>query len=264
MRKFRPVCLLVMLMMGLAVGCRSDATGLQLAGSTSVQPVAEVLAEAYAREGGGRVSVQGGGSTAGVQAVLKGVAGVGAISRRLTAQERAQGLAEHPVAYDVLAVVVHPDNPLSGLTRRQLRAVFAGTVTDWAALGGPAGGIHLVSREAGSGSREAFRSLVGSVSPRAIIQSSSGAIRVAVMDDPQAIGYVNLGTLHMGRLKALTVDGKEPGERGYGLVRPLSLVTLGRPTGEAAQFLRFALSPAGQQVISEEGLVPVRGQSQRN
>jgi phosphate transport system substrate-binding protein len=249
---------LLCVMVLLTAGCRSTAVDLQLAGSTSVQPVAEVLAEAYAVAGGGRVSVQGGGSTAGVQAVLNGVAGVGAISRRLTPQERSRGLVEHPVAYDVLVLVVHRDNPLTGLTRRQLRAVFGGSVSDWGALGGRPGTIHLVSREAGSGSREAFRSLVGPVSDRAVIQSSSGAIRVAVMDDPQAIGFVNLGTLRMGGLKGLTVDGKAPGERGYGLVRPLSLVTLGEPTGEAARFLRFALSPAGQRVISEEGLVPVR------
>jgi phosphate transport system substrate-binding protein len=256
--------LLFALVVWLAAGCRQAAVGLQLAGSTSVQPVAEVLAEAYARAGGSRVSVQGGGSTAGVQAVLNGVAGVGAVSRRLTPGERARGLAEHTIAYDVLAVVVHPDNPLTGLSRRQLRAVFDGSVTDWAQLGGRPGSIHLVSREAGSGSREAFRSLVGPVSPHAIIQSSSGAIRVAVMDDPRAIGYVNLAALQLGRLKALRVDGKAPGGPGYGLVRPLSLVTRATPAGEAAAFLRFALSPAGQQVISEEGLVPVRGQSKQN
>lgn len=222
-----------------------------------MQPVAEVLAEAYGKAGGSRVSIQGGGSTAGVQAVLNGVAQVGAISRELTADERAKGLVEHPIAYDVLAVVVHPANPLNGLTGRQLQAVFGGTVTDWGHLKGTNGSIHLVSREAGSGSREAFRALVGPVSDRAIIQNSSGAIRVAVMDDPQAIGYVSMGTLRLGRLKALAVGGRLPGEQGYPLMRPLSLVTKGRPAGEAAKFLSFALSAAGQQLLAEEGLMPV-------
>ncbi|HYF91016.1 MAG TPA: phosphate ABC transporter substrate-binding protein [Symbiobacteriaceae bacterium] len=253
-----------MLLVASMAGCRSSPVGLQIAGSTSVQPVAEMLAEAYARVGGARVSIQGGGSTAGVQAVLNGVAAMGAISRRLTPGERAKGLVEHTVAYDVLTVVVHPDNPLTGLTRRQLKAVFGGAVSDWGELKGAPGAIHLISREAGSGSREAFRSLVGPVSARAIVQNSSGAIRVAVMDDPQAIGYVSLGTMLTGRLKALAVDGKQPGEPGYALVRPLSLITLGEPAGEAAQFLRFALSPAGQRVMVDEGLVPVREKSARN
>lgn len=255
-RMFRlTICLLLL---GGLMGCRSAPAGLQVAGSTSVQPVADVLAEAFGQAGGGRVSIQGGGSTAGVQAVLNGVAGVGAVSRRLTPAEKAQGLAEHVIAYDVLTVVVHPDNPLSGLTQRQLEAVFAGAVADWGELKGRPGKIHLVSREAGSGSREAFRSLVGPVSPHAIVQNSAGAIRVAVMDDPNAIGYVSLGTLRMGRLKALAVDGKQPGQPGYPLVRPISFVTRGRPAGSASGFVRFALSPAGQSLIAEEGLVPVR------
>jgi len=252
------------LLIALLMGCRSAPAGLQIAGSTSVQPVAEVLAEAYAGNGGGRVSIQGGGSTAGVQAVLSGVAAVGAVSRRLTPAEKAGGLQEHVIAYDVLTVVVHADNPLKGLSRRQLGALFAGAVTDWSQLKGAPGAVHIVSREAGSGSREAFRDLVGPVSPRAIIQNSAGAVRVAVMDNPQAVGYVSLGTLRMGRLKALAVDGQRPGEPGYPLVRPLSLVTKGPPVGEAARFIRFALSPVGQEVMAEEGLVPVHEKPQKN
>ncbi|HYG60430.1 MAG TPA: substrate-binding domain-containing protein, partial [Symbiobacteriaceae bacterium] len=133
-----------------AAACRSEPIAVRIAGSTSVQPVAEVLGEGFARQGGGRVSVQGGGSTAGVQAVLSGAATVGAISRRLTPEESSRGLREHTIGYDVLTVVVHPSNPVRGLTRQQLRAVFEGRVTDWAQVGGPPGSIHLVSREAGS------------------------------------------------------------------------------------------------------------------
>lgn len=248
----------------LLVGCSTSSPALQVAGSTSVQPVAEVLAEAFTAAGGGRVSIQGGGSTAGVQAVLNGVADVGAVSRSLTADESARGLEAHTIGYDVLAVVVHPSNPVRGLTGAQLRAVFAGTVTDWAQVGGKAGRIHLVSREAGSGSREAFRTLVGPVSDRAVVQNSSGAIRVAVVDDPLAIGYVSLGALRLGGLKALPIDGRAPGGRGYPLVRSLSLVTRGRPARQAELFIRFALSPAGQQLIDEEGLVPVGDEPERD
>jgi phosphate transport system substrate-binding protein len=240
----------------LTSACGARAPGLQIAGSTSVQPVAEVLAEAFARAGGPRVRIQGGGSTAGVQAVLTGVAGLGAISRSLTPAERAQGLTEHVIAYDVLTVVVHPDNPVAGLTGVELRALFAGEVRDWRQIGGRPGAVHLVSREAGSGSREAFRSLVGPVSPRAIIQNSAGAIRTAVMYDPQAIGYVSLGVAQLGGVKPLLIDGRRPGGTGYPLVRPLSLVSRGRPVGAAAAFIRFAGSPEGRRLIQAEGLLP--------
>lgn len=242
----------------LLTGCGSTPSGLRIAGSTSVQPVAERLAEGYRRAGGSRIIVQGGGSTAGVQAVLSGIAAMGAISRSLTPEESEQGLVSHTIGYDVLTVVVHPENPLAqrGLTLAELRAIFRGDVTDWVQLGGRPGPIHLVTREAGSGSREAFRSLVGPVSPRAIVQNSAGGIRAAVMGNPQAIGYVSLGVARMGGVAALAVDGHRPGEVGYPLVRPLSLVTLGQPRGEAAAFLRYIRSPEARQVLAEEGLVP--------
>ncbi|HEY8347000.1 MAG TPA: phosphate ABC transporter substrate-binding protein [Symbiobacteriaceae bacterium] len=240
------------------IGCTGTASGLRIAGSTSLQPVMERLAEGYRKAGGGRVIVQGGGTTAGVQAVLAGVAGLGAASRRLTAAESEQGLVEHIIAWDVLTVVVHPDNPVGrrGLTLAQLQALFRGEVTDWATVGGAPGPVHLVTREAGSGSREAFRSLVGPVSPRAIVQNSAGGIRMTVMGDPRAIGYVSLGVARMGGVVAVPIDGKRPGEPGYPLVRPLSLVTLGPPRGEAAAFLRYIRSPEARRLIMEEGLVP--------
>lgn len=239
--------------------CTGHPSGLRIAGSTSLQPVAERLAEGYRKAGGGRVIVQGGGSTAGVQAVLTGVARLGAVSRRLTPAESEQGLVEHIIAYDVLTVVVHPDNPVGqrGLSLAELRALFRGEITDWAAVGGRPGAVHLVTREAGSGSREAFRSLVGSVSPRAIVQGSAGGIRMTVMSDPLAIGYVSLGVARLGGVAAVPVDGKQPGDPGYPLVRPLSFITLGPPRGEAAAFLQYVRTPEARRVIIEEGLLPV-------
>lgn len=236
--------------------CSRPQAAVRIAGSTSVQPLGEVLGEAYAREGGGRVTNQGGGSTAGLQALETGVATLGAISRRLSPEEAARGLLPHVIGFDVLTVVVHPDNPVDGLTGEQLRRLFAGEIRDWSALGGR-GPVHLISREAGSGSREAFRELVGPVSPRAIVQNSSGAIRVAVLHDPQAVGYVSLGAAQMGGVKPLRVDGRTAGQNGYPLVRPLSFVTAGPPSEDVAAFLRFALSPAGQRLVKEEGLVPI-------
>jgi len=256
--------LLALLFALILVGCRAEPVTLRIAGSTSVQPVAEMLAEGFHQQGGGRVSIQGGGSTAGVQAVLNNVAEIGAISRMLAPHEVSQDLLAHTIGYEVLAVVVHPSNPVRGLTMEQLQAIFDGTVTDWAQVGGRPGSIHLISREAGSGSREAFRHLVGPVSPRAVVQNSSGAIRTAVVDDPRAVGYLSLGTARLGRLKLLPVDGRSPGTKGYPLSRPLSLVTKGAPRGEAAAFIRFARSEAGRKLMQAEGLVPWSAEPERN
>lgn len=229
---------------------------LVLAGSTSVQPLVEVLAEAFQGAGGGWVTVQGGGSTAGVRAVQEGVADLGMISRRLTPQERAEGLTEHLLALDVLAIAVHPRNPLDSLSLADLRDLFSGRTQDWAIVGGAPGPVYLFSREAGSGSREAFRALVGPVSPRALIQPSSGAIRAAVMRSPGGVGYLSYGAARLGGVKLLTVAGRRSNEPGYPLVRPLSLVSGGPLTGPAGAFLRHVKSPAARRLIESEGFVP--------
>lgn len=231
---------------------------LQIAGSTSLQPALDILGEAFVKSSGTPVRVQGGGSTAGVQAVMNGVVAVGAVSRTLTSDETSQGLVAHIIAYDVLTVVVHPDNRVGVLTRAQIAALFSRQLTDWGQVGGDPGRVHLVTREAGSGSREAFRSLVGPISPRAIVQGSSGAIRVAVMHDPQAVGYVSYGAVAAGGLKPVAVDGRRPGEPTYSLVRPLCLVTRGPATGHIAEFISFARGPEGARLLGEEGLVSAR------
>lgn len=258
MRALLFLCLLILAVAGLS-GCtfaRSRPPALILAGSTSVQPLAELLAEAFERSGGSRVLVQGGGSTAGVRAVESGVAHLGMISRRLTPGERAGGLIEHRMALDVLAIAVHPRNRLGAISLSDLQALFGGRVRDWSALGVAAGPVYLVSREAGSGSREAFRDLVGPVSPAALVQPSSGAIRAAVMRSPGAIGYLSYGAARLGGVKLLAVAGRRPGQPGYPLVRPFSLVSRGPLTGPAAAFLRFLDSPAARRLLEDEGFVP--------
>lgn len=254
----RSVFLLMLCALASLIACGGRPTGLIVAGSTSAQPLTEVLAEAYVAAGGAPLRVQGGGSTAGVHAVLAGVADLAAVSRALTGEESRQGLMAHIIAYDVLTVVVHPTNPVTALTTHQVRAIFAGEIRDWAAVGGRGGPIRLISREAGSGSREALREAVGRISPTALVQGSAGAIRAAVAQDPQAIGYISLGATRAGGVRAVTLDGHRPGSSGYRLVRPIALVTLGQPGPDAAAFLRFALSTAGQRLVENEGLVPVR------
>ncbi len=251
-------CLLGLLLAVLLAGCARSSVGLRIAGSTSLQPLAEMLAEGYRAAGGARVSTQGVGSTAGLQALRSGVADLATISRRLTPEEVQQGFQAHVIAWDVLAVAVHPSNPVEGMTLAELRRLFAGEIRDWAELGGPQGPVHLISREAGSGCRPAIRGRLGPIPPLTAVQNSNGAIRLAVRNDPAAVGYLSLGVARAGGVKLLRIDGRLPGEPGYPLVRPLSLVTLGPPAGEARAFLQYALSPAGQRLVADEGMLPVR------
>ncbi len=254
----RQTVLILSLLAALLAGCGRSSVGLRIAGSTSLQPLAEMLAEGYQAAGGARVSAQGVGSTAGLQALRTGVADLATISRRLTPEEVREGFRAHVIAWDVLAIAVHPSNPVEGLTLAELRRLFSGEIRDWAELGSPAGRVHLISREAGSGSREAFRELVGPIHPLTAVQNSNGVIRLAIRNDPAAVGYLSLGVARAGGVKLVRVDGRLPGEPGYPLVRPLSLVTLGPPSGEARAFLMYALSPAGQRLVADEGLLPVR------
>ncbi len=254
----RQTVLILSLLAALLAGCGRSSVGLRIAGSTSLQPLAEMLAEGYQAAGGARVSAQGVGSTAGLQALRTGVANLATISRRLTPEEVREGFRAHVIAWDVLAIAVHPSNPVEGLTLAELRRLFSGEIRDWAELGSPAGRVHLISREAGSGSREAFRELVGPIHPLTAVQNSNGVIRLAIRNDPAAVGYLSLGVARAGGVKLVRVDGRLPGEPGYPLVRPLSLVTLGPPSGEARAFLMYALSPAGQRLVADEGLLPVR------
>ena len=249
---------LLALLAALLPGCGRSSVGLRIAGSTSLQPLTEMLAEGYRAAGGARVSAQGVGSTAGLQALRSGVADLATVSRPLTPEEVREGFQAHVIAWDVLAIAVHPSNPVEGLTLAELRRLFAGEIRDWTDLGGPAGPVHLISREAGSGSRQAFRELVGPIHPLTAVQNSNGAIRLAVMNDPAAVGYLSLGVARAGGVKLLLIAGHLPGEPGYPLVRPLSLVTLGPPAGEGRAFLLYALSPAGQQLVADEGMLPVR------
>lgn len=256
--------LAAILAVALLAGCGTPSQRpLTVAGSAQVMHIAGIWAEAYARGGGGQISVNGGGSTLGVLAVLDGIAEIGAISRELTPEETSRGLVAHRIAYDAQAVVVHPSNPVASLSLAQLRRIYVGEVKDWREVGGRPGPILLISREAGSGAREIFRRAVGPVAPESAVVPAHGIAALYVEMLPQAIGYVGLRVARNSRVTVVAIDGRRPGDPGYPLMQPLSLVTRGEPQGRAADFIRFALSPEGQRLAAEEGLVPVREGSSR-
>jgi phosphate transport system substrate-binding protein len=246
-------------------GCSRKASerGLIVAGSTSVQPFADRWAEVYMHENPGRVvNVQGGGSSAGIQAALSGAADIGTSSRELKAEEKV--LLEVVVAWDGLAVIVHPQNPIEGLTLLQVKNVFEGNIRNWSQLRGPDHEITVVTREEGSGTRGTFQEMVMGkvrITRSAIVQDSNGTVREIVAHDPNSIGYISLGLVN-DQVKALRLDGVKPGyeqimNKEYTLIRPFLFVTNGPPKPAAREFINFVLSREGQELIQQEGLIPI-------
>ncbi len=255
--------LLLLLLPFVATGCQRSRAGITVAGSTSVEPFAELLAEEYmVSHPNSRIYVQGGGSTAGIVAVKTHAAHIGMSSRSLTAEEKP--LYAVTIAHDAIAVIVHPRNPVQDLSLEQIRQVFSGKVKSWRELGGPSHPVVLVTREEGSGTREAFQKLVMGkveISLESLVQDSNGAIRQVVASDPNTIGYISLGLVNE-KVKALRISGVEPNltniENGkYTLIRPFLFVFNGQPEGEAKSFLEFVLSPTSQKLLSKEGLISV-------
>ena len=252
---------------GLRHPLRSDETHAQtsitLAGSTSVQPFAELLAEEYMSERRNIIiNVQGGGSSAGARAALSGVAEVGMLSRGLQGDENT--LVPTIIAYDAIALIVHPSNLSDSLDITGIRSIFAGEITNWSEVGGKARKIHVVAREEGSGTRGAFDEIImgeTEVTPGAIVQDSNGAVREIIAGDPSAIGYLSLGVVDK-RVKAVAIQGVLPSvstvaENTYKLVRPMILATRESPGKEVRDFINFCLNEKAQGMLAQEGLVPV-------
>ncbi len=244
--------------------CGNRPKSVIVAGSTAFQPFAEKLAEQFMTvRPECNIIVQGGGSAVGIQSTLSGAAQIG-MADLVKLPEEAASLNATVAAQDGIVMIVHPDNPLTNLTTEQIRQLFSGKFTNWQELGGPAGEIHVVSREAGSGTRISFEQIITGVNltKNAIVQDSNGSIRETVANDPGAIGYLSHGLLNE-RIKALTVDGfgctKEAIQSGeYKLIRPIFLLTKETPAQAVQDFIEYILSAEGQQTIASSGLLPVK------
>lgn len=247
-------------------GTPSLSGTLTVAGSTSVQPFSEVLAEEFkAKNPGVQINVQGGGSSVGIEAAVSGAAQIGASSRGLKAEEKAQGLVDTTIALDGIAIVVNPANSVPGLKTEQVMNIYLGNIKNWKEVGGPDAVITVVTREEGSGTRDAFSDLVMAkkdIVKTAIVQNSTGAVRTTVASDKNAIGYISLASMNQ-EVKAVDIDGVAASEANvkagtYKIQRPFLYATKGNPDGLAKAFIDFVLSPEGQQLIVEEGAFSVK------
>jgi phosphate transport system substrate-binding protein len=234
-----------------------------IAGSTSVQPFSEILAQKFMEKNANiKIEVQGGGSGAGIQAAQTGAAQLGSSSRELTDQEKAT-LKEFVIANDGIAIIVHPTNTLADLKLDDIKKIFSGQVTNFKQVGGPDREISLITREAGSGTRSALEELVmgkeTKISEKAIVQNSTGAVRTAVASDPKAVGYISYASVD-STVKATKVEGVEGSaatiDNGtYKISRPFLYMTKEAPTGAVKAYLDYVLSKDGQDLLEKEGLV---------
>jgi phosphate transport system substrate-binding protein len=245
------------------------AERLVLTGSSTVAPLALEIAKRFEqRRPGVRVDVQSGGSSRGVADARRGLANIGLVSRALGPDET--DLTAHTIARDGVALIVHKSNPVKALSDAQVRAIYTGELTDWAAVGGPRGKVTVVNKAEGRSTLELFlhhfKLKAGDIRAHVVIGENQQGIKT-VAGNPLALGYVSIGTaeseaeggaairlLPMAGIEASTAsvrDGRFP------LARPLNLVTAGPVAPLAREFIAFAQSSAVDDLVREAFFVPL-------
>ena len=233
-------------------------------GSTSMEKVISSLGESFmAANKDVKFTYNPTGSGSGIQAVTEGRCDIGLSSRALKDDEKASGLVETVLAYDGIAIVVSPENPVSDLDVDTIAKIYTGEITNWKDVGGDDAEIVLIGREAGSGTRDGFESITGTKDACAYRQelTSTGDVINTVSQNPNAIGYASLSAVGES-VKALTVGGVKASEAtvkdgSYVVQRPFVLVTKeGTELSPAAQaFFDYAISPEVADIIANAGAV---------
>lgn len=247
------------------VGCGKQLSGsVSVGGSTTVQPLAQALADAFQQKHPDvGITVAGGGTAAGIKGANEGTFDIGAASRDLKSGE--PELITHLLAKDGIGIITSPGNPVTGLTKAQVVGIFKGTITNWQDVDGAIHTIDVFVRESGSGTRTAFQELVmGSenITNSALEQTSSGAIKQAVHGDSYAIGFESLAYVDSS-IKALDIDGVPATQANakdgtYPIVRPLYFLTKEQPTGLVKDFIDFCQGAEGQQIVEDNGYIAVK------
>lgn len=236
-------------------------------GSTSMEKVIGILKEQFMADNSGvTVSYDATGSGSGIEAVANGTCDIGLSSRSLKSEEEGSGLVGTTVALDGIAVIVNAESPVADLTVEQIGQIFSGEIKDWSGVGGTAGSIACIGREASSGTRDGFESITKTEDICVLTQelTSTGAVIEAVKNSPNAIGYASLSSVEgKDGIRVLTVGGVACTEKtvldgSYAIQRPFVLVTKkDAALSEAAQaFFDYALSGDAADLIRNAGAVP--------
>ena len=237
-------------------------------GSTSMEKVIGALGEAFMEANPDTTfTYNPTGSGSGIQAVQEGRCDIGLSSRALKDAEKEAGLTETVLAYDGIAMIVNPANPVEDLSLEQIADIYTGKITNWSEVGGNDSQIVLIGREAGSGTRGGFEEIVGVVDACQYRQelSSTGDVITTVAQNPDAIGYASLAAVK-DTVKALKVAGVTPTEATvkdgtYTIQRPFVLATkTGEKLNDVAQaFFDYVTSADAGEIITAAGAVPANG-----
>jgi len=250
-----------------------DAKKIVVDGSTTVGPIAKAFAEYYMKAHPDvNITVSESGSGNGAKSLINGACDVATMSREAkekecaAAKEKGRQFTEHIVAMDGIAAVVHPSNPVQGLTKEQLRGIYAGEITNWKQVGGPDLAIVVISRDTNSGTYECFQELVlkpARVTGSAEYVGSNGAVRQRIQSTPGAIGYVGLDFTE--GVRPLIINNVEPTTdnvvaKTYPISRALFMYTDGEPmAGTAlADFVNLCNTADGKKLVGEQGYVPLK------
>lgn len=265
MKKFISILLVAVVALSILTGCSGNKGTVSTDGSTSMEKVIGALGESFENSNQGvTFTYNPTGSSSGIKAVLEGRCDIGLSSRSLKDSEKADGLIETVLAYDGIAIIVHPDNPVSDLSVEQIAAIYTGEITNWSEVGGDDGEIVLIGREAGSGTRDGFESITGTTGKCKYRQeqTSTGDVITTVAGNPNAIGYASLASVKSS-VKAISIGGVSPSEAtikdgSYAIQRPFVLVT--RTDTElsktAQKFFDYITSAEANEVITAAGVVP--------
>jgi phosphate transport system substrate-binding protein len=266
MKKFISILLVAIMAVSALTGCSGSKGGtVSTDGSTSMEKVIGALGESFENDNSGvTFTYNPTGSGSGIKAVLEGRCDIGLSSRNLKDEEKADGLTETVLAYDGIAMIVHPENPVSDLTLEQIAAIYTGEITNWNEVGGNDGEIVLIGREAGSGTRDGFESITGTEDACKYRQelTSTGDVITTVAGNPNAIGYASLASIK-NSVKAISVGGVAPSEAtikdgSYAVQRPFVLVTKtdAELSETAKKFFDYITSADANEIITSAGVVP--------
>lgn len=263
---------LTVLLFAFGVATAAHAERIVMEGSTTVLPIAQKAAEVFMQKNpSADISVRGGGSGVGIASLLAGTCTIGDSSRSIKDAELEQArtngkdIKSHVIAMDGIAVIVNPANGISAMTKKQVKDIFTGKVSDWSEVGGTPGKIVAISRDSSSGTFEAFGTLAlggAKVRSDAVMQASNQAVASIVAQTPGAVGYVGLGFI-TSSVKPLDLDGVMPSKETvlsgkYSYSRPLFMYTNGDPKGLAKDLIDFIKSADGQKLVEEQGYVGLK------
>lgn len=224
------------------------------------------LAKKYEAKTGVKVDLQGGGATKGIREVAAGKADIGGSCRhKIHSDEEKTAVLNH-VAWDAIVVIAHPSNPVKNISTDQLKGVFSGSITNWSELGGPDAPIEVVVRRGkmsgvGMIARElVFKNPDQDFAASAIKLKSTGPVEKHVEANKYSIAMSGISSAKKRNVSFMSLNGHEPSyaniaSGAYPLYRPLYLVTRQDTPKEVMDFIDYAKSQEGQEIIKAEGTV---------